>query len=905
VANDTPSTSYQLDSENPWPGLAWFDESAASFFNGRRREIAELKRLVTDAPLTVLFGRSGLGKTSLLKAGLFPSLRPANFLPVYVRFDFTTPRAGDAPPLVAQLMAAFTDACASIGADAPPRDGETLWEYLHRADGKVWSAHNEPLVPVFVIDQFEEVFTLGPTNLAAVTRLREDLADLAENRIPVATEQRLAADERGATRFALRSQRYRVLLSFREDFATAFERWHELPSLMRNRVQLLPMTGTHALEAVYGSASHLMDQDTAEQIVRFVASEKHADPPAAGTETVALDGLIVEPALLSLVCRGLNDSRHARARRGGPNRIDRELLASTGPGVVDRHYDTCMQDQPERVHRFVESELITESGFRKPCAQDDALREPYGVALDSLRVLVDRRLLRIEPSLGVTRVELIHDLLTPTVVARRDARRSADRQRQIDAELRKREEAQRAIEAQRRARQRMRVVVGVAAAAILIAAAVGAIAAYALRQEHIANDERAKANSQARVAQSRELASAAITRLDLDPELAVRLALEATRVSPTAQAVSALRQALFRWPGRSGGPSAIGDAAPGLRMRELKGHTDDVMGVAFSPDGTRLLSVACDRTARLWDVATGAEVFVLRDHRASLSVGAFSRDGRLIATAGGNPCLTEAYRTDPNDTEIRVWDAASGRVIAHLPGSPQLVVGAAFSADGSEIAAGGIDGEVRIWTRATGQMRVVGTQSAGIQSVEYSPDGQQLATGGFTTEAGSSRIAGGVIIWNPQTGARLTQLNHERGVLAVAYGGTAGGDILLASVDLTGIAKVWNARTFALRRELKSYSSELNGTAFSRDSRFLVTAGDDLSIWETETGARLRALTGRGSLYATSMSADGRIIAAGGAHGFVSLLNCDVCVPIDALVKLATDRSPRDFTEQERKDFLH
>ena len=121
---------------------------------------------------------------------------------------------------------------------------------------------------------------------------------------------------------------------------------------------------------------------------------------------------------------------------------------------------------------------------------------------------------------------------------------------------------------------------------------------------------------------------------------------------------------------------------------------------------------------------------------------------------------------------------------------------------------------------------------------------------------------------------------------------------------MSGIAKVWDARTFALRRELKSYSAALNGTAFSRDSRFLVTAGDDLWIWETETGARLRAPLGRGSLYATSMSANGRIIAVGGADGFLGLFDCDVCLPMDGLVRLAKERAPRELTDRERKDFL-
>ena len=70
------------------------------------------------------------------------------------------------------------------------------------------------------------------------------------------------------------------------------------------------------------------------------------------------------------------------------------------------------------------------------------------------------------------------------------------------------------------------------------------------------------------------------------------------------------------------------------------------------------------------------------------------------------------------------------------------------------------------------------------------------------------------------------------------------------------------------------------------------------------TGARLQALSGPGSLFATSISADGRIIAVGGARGFVAVLDCDVCLPMDGLMKLATERSPRELTEQERKDIL-
>ena len=75
-----------IDEQNPWPGLGAFDEAAQLFFNGRREESAALRRLVMQAPLTVLFAASGLGKTSLVQAGLFPLLRKDS-LPVYVRLD--------------------------------------------------------------------------------------------------------------------------------------------------------------------------------------------------------------------------------------------------------------------------------------------------------------------------------------------------------------------------------------------------------------------------------------------------------------------------------------------------------------------------------------------------------------------------------------------------------------------------------------------------------------------------------------------------------------------------------------------------------------------------------------------------------------------------------------------------
>ena len=141
-----------VDAENPWPGLSPFDEEAEGFFCGRDGEAAELLRLVWQAPLSLLFGRSGLGKTSLLRAGLFPRLRHQDVLPVYVRLEVRDRSL----PLIEQATSALRVELAKHGVDAPHfRSGQSLWEYLHGREAW-WTRRNQPLVPFLVFDQFEE-----------------------------------------------------------------------------------------------------------------------------------------------------------------------------------------------------------------------------------------------------------------------------------------------------------------------------------------------------------------------------------------------------------------------------------------------------------------------------------------------------------------------------------------------------------------------------------------------------------------------------------------------------------------------------------------------------------------------------------------------------------------------------
>jgi tetratricopeptide (TPR) repeat protein len=409
-----------VNEQNPWPGLDAFDEAAERFFNGREDEAAALRRIVQNAALSVLFSASGLGKTSLIQAGLFPLLRRDNFLPVRVRLDFRDRGA----PLVDQLKVELQKQISVLRIDAPPLSGDqTLWQYLHRDGVELWSAQNRLLTPVFVLDQFEEVFTLGGENASAVHCLLMDLADLVENRVPAALAQELKKEEVKGADISFDSQHYRVLLSFREDFLPAVEGWkRQMPSILRNRLRLLPMSGDRAFKAVHETAPHLVDEELAWQIVRFVSdAQEDRDQHADGMPN-ADEGVAVEPALLSLVCEGLNKKRQLQKKA----KFDADLLKGTGQAIVADFYERSLADLSPNIHRFIENELITERGFRKPCDVDDALTV-HGVTMGQLRLLESRRLLRIEAQNGRDRVELVHDLLTSVVREEREHRREIDR----------------------------------------------------------------------------------------------------------------------------------------------------------------------------------------------------------------------------------------------------------------------------------------------------------------------------------------------------------------------------------------------------------------------------------------------------------------------------------------------
>ncbi len=413
-----------IDTEHPWLGLSSYTEDTREYFHGRDEEVAELARRVQRKNLTVLFGQSGLGKTSLLRAGLVPRLRNEGYCPVYVRIDY----APESPPPAEQIKQAILKATAAVGDWTRPGTalaGESLWEFLHHRGDLLRDAGGRTLLPLLIFDQFEEIFTLAQADDRGRLRAREfleDLADLVENRPPLALEQRLDQDEAAAEDYDFARADYRILIALREDYLAHLESLKgAMPSITQNRMRLARMTGAQALSAVVQPGGRLVSHEVAESIVRFVAG---------GSELANAE---VEPSLLSLVCRELNNARIAQGRA----EISADLLAGSRDTILAEFYERALADQPAGVRRVIEDELLTESGYRESLAEERVVKAlaAAGAAPDALAKLVDRRLLRIEERLDVRRVELTHDVLCSVVAASRDLRHEREARDEAERQL--------------------------------------------------------------------------------------------------------------------------------------------------------------------------------------------------------------------------------------------------------------------------------------------------------------------------------------------------------------------------------------------------------------------------------------------------------------------------------------
>jgi len=431
-----------------FPGLHYFEDNPVDqqLFFGRDREIKELTEKIIAEDITVLFGKSGDGKTSLINAGLKPAFRELGYLPVRARI-FNPPENSSPIKFLYQTV----EAEANENKLELPKgwQKETLWESFFN----LRPTEGNQLKPILLIlDQFEELFTLLAARKSDQEDFIQQFADLVRGRLPQEVRDRYRAKlqtlEAGSTEalqlekllFDTTSPGVKIVISMREDYLAYLDNLGQrIPKVYDSRYRLPALSIKQAREAitnppqqkVLGKNSFQIKEDAIIAIIQFLTTQSSRS---------GIREEVVGPPQLQVICRQLEN----QMRQQGKDIIEIEDLGSKKGmhQLLSRYYRGITKNIPQirvgpgprklsgllgvirrfqpvhlprlAVHFLCEDRLITAGGNRNSRHEEEIIHE-IGVAKPDLELLVNNRLLRREPKLTEAFYELSHDSLVPSL----------------------------------------------------------------------------------------------------------------------------------------------------------------------------------------------------------------------------------------------------------------------------------------------------------------------------------------------------------------------------------------------------------------------------------------------------------------------------------------------------------
>ncbi len=272
--------------------------------------------------------------------------------------------------------------------------------------------------------------------------------------------------------------------------------------------------------------------------------------------------------------------------------------------------------------------------------------------------------------------------------------------------------------------------------------------------------------------------------------------------------------------------------------------------IALSPDGRLIVAQTKDGRLTLLDAATGEETLTLEGHTGRVAAVAFSYDGTRIVSADSNWATTDSGNKWIVG-EIKLWDVDTGNVTWTANGHAEAVTAIAFSPDGSRILSGSDDKTLKVWDASTGQeMLTLEGHTKSIRDAAYSPNGSRIVSGSSDAT---------LRIWDGTTGDPIAVLSrHEKEVTAVAYSPDGS---RIASVSQDKTIKIWHAGTGEELLTLTGHKFWVNAVAFSPDGTRIISGatGNDptqVMLWETGTAGThedaAAAAENAGDWYATA-----------------------------------------------------